>query len=223
MTVCANHNCNKEFNKGNIRQIYCSKKCAQTMSTFFRTKRNTLKHINKKCLICGQVVISTKKYCSNECAKIAVKKQRKDWQQTHILESKENKKRWNNTHKDYLNNYEKNKKKSNINYKIRKVLGSRLTNVIKRCNGVKSASSLKLLGCSIEDARQYLESKFQQGMTWNNHGFGDDKWHIDHIIPCDAFDLTKPEEQTKCFHYTNLQPLWQYDNLSKSNKIGVKI
>jgi len=54
-------------------------------------------------------------------------------------------------------------------------------------------------------------------MSWDNHGFKG--WHIDHIIPCSAFDLTKVEEQKKCFHYTNLQPLWAKDNLSKGDKL----
>ena len=61
-------------------------------------------------------------------------------------------------------------------------------------------------------------------MTWDNHGNGwygngMNQWHIDHIIPCASFDLSKEEEQYRCFHYTNLQPLWAYDNLSKGNKI----
>ena len=55
-------------------------------------------------------------------------------------------------------------------------------------------------------------------MDWENYGFGDNKWHIDHIIPCAAFDLTIPEQQKRCFHYTNLQPLWQRENLSKAKK-----
>ena len=52
-------------------------------------------------------------------------------------------------------------------------------------------------------------------MTWENHGqYG---WHVDHIKPCALFDLTKIEEQKKCFHYTNLQPLWWRDNIKKSH------
>ena len=50
-----------------------------------------------------------------------------------------------------------------------------------------------------------------EGMSWENHG----DWHVDHIRPCCSYDLTIEEEQKKCFHYTNLQPLWAEENLSK--------
>jgi hypothetical protein len=54
-------------------------------------------------------------------------------------------------------------------------------------------------------------------MSWENYGlYG---WHIDHILPCSSFDLLKPEEQRKCFHWSNMQPLWARDNLRKSAKI----
>jgi len=61
-----------------------------------------------------------------------------------------------------------------------------------------------------------LETKFLEGMDWDNYGiYG---WHIDHIKPCSLFNLENIEEQKKCFHYTNLQPLWAIDNLKKGNK-----
>jgi len=64
---------------------------------------------------------------------------------------------------------------------------------------------MDLLGCEIQFFKEYLESKFKIGMSWENYG---KIWHVDHIIPCKKFDLQNPEQQKKCFHYTNLQPLW---------------
>jgi hypothetical protein len=72
------------------------------------------------------------------------------------------------------------------------------------------------MGADIETVKKHLESLFKKGMSWENHG--NEGWHIDHIIPCAAFDLTDPKQQKKCFHYTNLQPLWAKDNLSKGDK-----
>lgn len=74
---------------------------------------------------------------------------------------------------------------------------------------------MALVGCNIEEFKKYLESMFVDGMDWGNYGL----WHIDHIIPCISFDLSNEQEQRKCFHYTNMQPLWAKDNLIKSSKI----
>jgi hypothetical protein len=76
--------------------------------------------------------------------------------------------------------------------------------------------SRRLLGCSPEEARVHIESLFQPGMTWQN--YGQNGWHIDHIIPCAMFDLKNSEEAEVCFHWTNLQPLWAKDNLSKRDR-----
>jgi hypothetical protein len=77
-----------------------------------------------------------------------------------------------------------------------------------------------LIGCEIDYLMYHLQHKFKKGMTWDNHGSGNNgkgmkEWHIDHIKPCSSFDLSKPEEQQKCFHYTNLQPLWVKENWKK--------
>ena len=68
------------------------------------------------------------------------------------------------------------------------------------------------MGASIPFVKKWIESKFKQGMSWDNHGKGKGKKHIDHIRPCASFDLTDLEQQRECFYYSNLQPLWQEDN-----------
>jgi hypothetical protein len=114
--------------------------------------------------------------------------------------------------------YKKNKIHTDVYYKLKHNLRGRLHACM--FGRSKSKSTLKLLGCSVKFLKQYLESKFQEGMTWENYGLMG--WHIDHIIPCACFDLTKAEEQEKCFHYTNLQPLWAEDNLKKNKKYKYK-
>lgn len=104
----------------------------------------------------------------------------------------------------------------NPNFRIRIYLGNRLRDLLKRSGKRKSKSTLSLLGCSIEDFWIYLESKFEPGMTRENHG---KVWHIDHIMPCVIFDLTKPEHQKRCFHFSNLQPLFAFENQSKHAKV----
>ena len=81
---------------------------------------------------------------------------------------------------------------------------------------VKSKRTIDLLGTSIDNLWNHLEKSFKPGMTKNNYG---KIWHIDHIIPCAAFDLSDPKQQTKCFHYSNIQPLWAEENLRKGAKL----
>jgi len=80
---------------------------------------------------------------------------------------------------------------------------------------------MNLLGCTIDEFKKEIEDQMDKNMTWDNYGLGENKWHIDHIIPCDAFDLTKEAEQYICFHHTNMQPLWGEENIRKSNKLDI--
>ncbi len=113
--------------------------------------------------------------------------------------------------------YQQRKCKTDISFRLGRYLRSRIRLVLKRSAAVKTNSSLNLIGCSDQYLISYLEAKFQPGMSWDNYGFYG--WHVDHIIPCAAFDLTQPTEQAKCFHYTNLQPLWATENLQKNDSL----
>ena len=113
--------------------------------------------------------------------------------------------------------YLKKRRKTDDLFKIIQNLRGRVKSVLKTQNAKKFKKTLDLIGCTPEFLKHYLESKFQEGMSWENYGkFG---WHIDHIIPCSSFNMLLEEDQKKCFHYTNLQPLWWLDNLKKGNKI----
>lgn len=93
-------------------------------------------------------------------------------------------------------------------------LRARIRKVLKCKNFEKYESSIDLLGCSIEDFKKHIESQFTNKMSWEKRNF-----EIDHILPCSSFNLKDPNEQRKCFHYSNLQPLTKEENLKKSNKI----
>jgi hypothetical protein len=122
--------------------------------------------------------------------------------------------RWFLKNKNKKYSYRIEKYATDIQVKMLNILRSRLSHALKGV--IKSGSAVKDLGCSIEELKTYLESKFQPGMSWENHSkYG---WHIDHIIPLSSFDLSDPEQLKKACHYTNLQPLWAKDNLQKSNK-----
>lgn len=95
-------------------------------------------------------------------------------------------------------------------------LRSRIRAALLSQYGHKAVKTIDLIGCSYETVKQHIESLFTDGMGWHNYG----EWHIDHIIPCSSFDLTKEDQQKECFNYKNLQPLWAADNFKKSNKIN---
>ena len=123
-------------------------------------------------------------------------------------------------HKDKINIQYKKRYHTDNNFKLRNVISTRIRQALK--GKTKSTKSVHLLGCSIDYLKKYLESKFEDWMSWENHGSYDKNfktWHIDHIIPCAYFDLTNVEQQKKCFHYTNLQPLLAIDNMTKKDKL----
>lgn len=103
-------------------------------------------------------------------------------------------------------------------YRIKRALRARVSIAVKN-KAKKAAGTSELVGCSIAQLIRHLEVQFQPGMTWENYG----DWHIDHIRPCASFDFSNPEHQRACFHYSNLQPLWARDNLTKGDSISESV
>ena len=114
---------------------------------------------------------------------------------------------WQRANKDKIKEY-----RQISSNKIAANLRSRLAKAIGRKQ--KTVSMLEYLGCTLDEVRLHLESQFAEDMTWDNYG----KWHIDHREPLSKFDLSDPEQIKIACRYTNLQPLWAFDNQSKGDK-----
>ena len=111
--------------------------------------------------------------------------------------------------------YVKKRRKIDIQFKLSLTLRARLNKAVR--GNYKTGSAIRDLGCSIDEFKVYLESKFLSGMSWDN--WNCNGWHIDHIKPLASFDLTDRNQLLQACHYANLQPLWAKDNISKGDKI----
>lgn len=120
-----------------------------------------------------------------------------------------------NSHQDILERREKSKRYN----KLRRNLWRRVVDSLKRQLLTKQNNTLNLIGCDLKSFYDYLASQFVDGMSWDNYGQGPNRWNIDHIIPCAAFNLLSKEGQQKAFHYTNCRPIWSIQNSSKNNSI----
>ena len=117
-------------------------------------------------------------------------------------------------HRKRLTARRRQRRQTDLQFRLCGNLRSRLYAALRRGRGVKSEGTLKLIGCSVCELRKHIESQFDPEMSWSNYG----DWEIDHIRPCVSFDLTDPVQQRECFNWRNLQPLWKEDNRSKGAK-----
>ncbi len=209
--------CGNGFEKTRSNHIYCSSKCYNKKWNILNKDKRKIqkKELYDKTKKKERLVLSEeerKKRQKERCKKWYLKNKEKV-DKRNKLNYLLNKERYNKTSNlRYVNRY-----KTDENFKLAKTIRQRIREDFKNNNGTKAHKTKELLGCSIREAKEHLEKQFKEGMTWGNHGTSG--WHIDHIIPCASFDLTDHEQQKKCFHYTNLQPLWAKENISKGSKI----
>jgi hypothetical protein len=110
----------------------------------------------------------------------------------------------------------KNKYKNNIDYRVKQITRSRLYSSLKSKKINKKQTTMDYIGCDINFLKLWIEFRFEPNMNWDNWG---EVWHLDHILPVNAFNFTKENEIQICNHWTNLQPLYKTENLTKSDNI----
>lgn len=221
--TCAFEDCANLFKPRHAAVKYCSQKCCQARADRDFKRRNADK--------------------LRERSKLAARRYRAEWdEETRAKkreEVRENNKKWyyalseeerrERSRRQYENCDKERKRKlarknrrkkykNNENYKMRCVLRQRVRAALLNQSTTKFAPTMEMLGCTIEELRAHIEAQFEPWMTWDN--WAHDTWHIDHIKPCASFDLTDPEQQRECFHYTNLRPLEATENMRKHARLN---
>lgn len=142
--------------------------------------------------------------------KDAYKKHGVKWKKTRARHYQENKERYHERRRINSKKYRLNPKN-----KIISSIRSGIWHFVKQ-GGKKKYKSIYYLGCDYDFFIKYISGKFKEGMTLDNYG---KVWHIDHIVPLSSFKKLDDIDIRTCCHYTNLQPLFSKENISKSNKI----
>lgn len=187
-----------------------------------------MKEKSKQCSICGNEFLPhyhNVKICSENCRKESGRRNTRrcyrvsriektaEYNRTYRIKNQNRVRQlcsnWEKENRQYRNEKRRERYHKDNKFRLSIVLRNRFYELVAK--GWKSQSVLKHLGCSLEELKSYLQSKFKEGMSWDNYG----SWHIDHIKPCVSFDLSTREGQAACFHFTNLQPLWAIENVLK--------
>ena len=140
----------------------------------------------------------------------------------HIKNPKKRKKRakeYAKTHREYINAHYRKKRQEDPMFRVAANLRRATGGFIKNRGLRKTQKLNEYLGCTSQEFKKYLESLWKPGMTWDNYGMGNDKWNIDHKIPLASANTV--EELYKLSHYLNLQPMWQPENIAKSDKMPI--
>ena len=182
----------KKYHEENKEKISAQKK------KYHEENKEEIKEINKKYRQENkeELKIYAKKY---------YKKNKESFAAYQKIYRQENKERINAHNRKYIN--------STPIIKLKRNLRCRVGNFLNNKGYKKKGRTEEILGANWKTVELFIEAEFVDGMNWDNKG----EWHIDHIIPLSSAETE--QEIIKLCHYTNLQPLWAFDNLSKGNKL----
>ena len=227
--------CRKQYYEANksaiaekLKQYYEANKeaFAERKKQYRQANKEVIAEREKQYYEANKEAISEKKKQYYEANKSAIKQyyeankkafaeRNKQWHEANKKAIAEKRKQYYQANKEAFAERNKNRLKTDPIYKFKYNVRRLIYNSFKRGTNQfsKKAKTEQILGCTIEEFRKYIQAKFKKGMSFDNHG----QWHLDHIVPLSI--AATEEEIIKLNHYTNFQPLWAEDNLSKSDKI----
>ncbi len=188
-----------------MRKVCTKCNVEKELKDFYKEKKGKY-GVRSKCIDCFKKYFDENKNRISEVHKEYYQKNKERISKTNRQWEADNKEKV----REYRREWEKERMQNDPVFRMIKNYRHRTRKTYKN----KSKSTIELLGCTGIELANHLEKQFQEGMTHDNYG----EWHIDHIKPIASFDLSDPKEAEKCFHYTNLQPLWAADNLSKGHR-----
>lgn len=143
------------------------------------------------------------------------------WSKEKRKELREYHSKWREENREHVNEKTRlwylNRRRTDPSFRLKSNTRTALWTCLKERSVAKYRSTFILLGYSIEELMNHLESLFTEGMSWDNYG----EWHVDHKIPMNSFNFESTDDIgfKECWKLNNLQPLWGPDNLSKGTKL----
>jgi len=174
------------------------------------SNKDKLKQYSKKWREANKELLREQRKQYYKANKDKINEQNKQWREAN----KEHSKQWREANKERSKQYKKQRRSTDPMFKLSCNLRNRTYQAFRNKGYSKNTKTKEMLGVEWEVAKQHIERQFKKGMNWNNQG----EWHIDHIIPLASANT--PERLKKLCHYTNLQPLWAEENLSKKDIIN---
>lgn len=213
--IYAKDMCNKCYKKNYFKNIYKEEKREKRKEykrNYNKNNKEIVLRYNRKYREENTKKVSDYQIKYREENKDVIKESKKNWAENNKEKIKERSRKYYQDNKEKINKRFIEKLKNNHLLRLVHNIRNRIRKSIMVMGYTKKSKTTDILGCSFEEFKEYLENKFEDGMSWENHG----KWHLDHIKP---ISLAKTEEEVyELNKYTNFQPLWEFDNLSKGNK-----
>ena len=206
--------CKKAYREANKEKI---KSYSKTYNKAYREankeKIKAYQEVNKEKIKAYREANKERTKSYNKAYYEANKEKRKTYYEANKEKERARRKAYYEANREKINNRKKKRKKTDYLFKLRESIRSLIRKSINRKGYTKKSRTYELLGCTYEEFKKHIERQFTKGMNWGNYG----KWHLDHIYPVSK--AKNEEELLRLNHYTNFQPLWAEENISKGNKI----